>query len=97
MPVVERGACGFCDGPVLWGTLQNGRRRSFQLEQMRASEVPEKERFAARKGQRYLIDLEGIPHNPDMLVLVPHYCAQYRRERDLRNVESLSDMLPKDA
>ncbi|KAB1110785.1 MULTISPECIES: hypothetical protein [Micromonospora] len=79
---------------MIWGVLQNGRNRTFQPDLVKASQVPEKERFAARKGKPYLIDLEGIDHDPNMLVLTPHYCAEYRTNRDLRNVESLSAMLP---
>ncbi|MCX5070848.1 hypothetical protein OOJ91_33930 [Micromonospora lupini] len=97
MQVVNRGKCSDCKRPVIWGRLQNGRSRTFQPDLVKASEVPaEKERFAVRRGEPYVIDLEGIRHSPDMLVLVPHYCAEYRERRQNRNVDSLADLLPSD-
>ncbi len=96
MRVINRGTCRHCERPVIWGRLQNGRRRAFQSELVVASEVPERERFAVRKGGQAVIDLEGIKHDPQMLVLTPHYCREYFEHRQMRNVDRLSAMLPGD-
>jgi len=95
--VLTRGICKYCEQEVVWGLLANGRYRSFAPELVTASEVPERERFALPRRGTYLIDLEGIRHDPSMKVLTPHYCASYKQakqeEREMRNVVRLADLL----
>ncbi|MBM0201938.1 hypothetical protein JNW90_01545 [Micromonospora sp. STR1s_5] len=91
---MNRGTCTHCKQPVIWGVLQNGRSRTFQPELVMAHTVADKERFAVRNGRPFVVDLEGIRHDPDMLVLTPHYCAEYRTNRDLRDVDALANLLP---
>lgn len=94
MPVINRGKCGHCGQPVIWGKLRNGYNRTFHHELVPAHTVAEKERFAVRRGEPFVVDLDGVPHNPNMQVLTPHYCAEYRNSKLLANVEGLSEMLP---
>ncbi len=41
--------CPHCNRPIIWGTLQNGRARSFEPEPRLLRDVPAAEAFATRR------------------------------------------------
>lgn len=88
--ILDRGTCGYCRKPVIWGLLQNGRRRSFQPEPMAAELVAEADRFAVSKHLRCVVDLLGV-NPPPSSVLVMHLCVEYAEAKRMRGMETLTD------
>lgn len=91
-PMLSRGTCGFCHRPVVWGMLQNGRRRSFEPELYPAADVAEGDRFAVHLRLRRVVDLLGHP-NPPARVLLTHRCLEYAKARQMRGVAAIADVI----
>jgi hypothetical protein len=89
---IRRGTCDYCQRPVLWGTLQNGRSRTFDPEPKRIGQVAPADRFAYSRRYRAVVCLDGEP-SPPALVHVPHYCAAYAEAKAMRGVERLIDVM----
>lgn len=88
--VLSRGRCSHCRKPVIWGLLQNGRRRTFEPEPQPVETVVERDRFHVSRRLGRVVDLVGVA-NPPSVVLVAHYCREYADAKRLRNVARLDD------
>lgn len=81
----ERGlrpeACSHCGGPIVWGTLQNGRRRAFNRRPVLANDVDPTARYAYSRRVRAVVNLDGERHCPP-LVLIEHACREYAEWRE---------------
>ena len=90
-PPLRPAKCPHCHRDVAWGTLQNGRARSFDAEPKPIADVPPAERFAYSRRFRAVVCLDGEPH-PPARVHVPHYCSEYAEARLMRNLARLDDI-----
>lgn len=91
-PILDRGKCSHCHQPVIWGLLQNGRRRTFEPEPKPVNVIVERDRYAVSKRLGRVVDLVGV-ERPPALVLAAHYCAEYREARQTRGLDGLGDAI----
>lgn len=68
--------CRHCGGPVVWGTLQNGRNRCFDRTPQPCAAVAPAERYAYSRRFGAVVCLDGERHLPP-LVLRSHSCTRY--------------------
>jgi hypothetical protein len=78
--ILDPGKCGYCHRPVIFGLLQNGRRRTFEPEPKPVNVVVERDRYAVSKRLGRVVDLVGIA-SPPSVVLAAHYCAAYAEKK----------------
>lgn len=69
------GDCRHCGGPVVWGTLQNGRNRCFDRTPQPYAAVAPADRYAYSRRFRAVVCLYGERHLPP-LVLRSHTCTR---------------------
>ena len=91
-PIIKRGTCHYCQRPVIWGLLQNGRWRTFQAEPIAAEMGAAEDRFAVSRSRRCVVDLLGVDPPPSP-VLVLHLCVEYAEARRMRGVSEFGDEL----
>jgi len=77
--------CRHCGGPIVWGTLQNGRNRCFDRTPQPFVTVPPADRYAYSRRSRAVVCLDGERHLPP-LVLRSHICASPRDQRSPQGV-----------
>jgi hypothetical protein len=68
--------CRHCGGPIVWGTLQNGRNRCFDRAPQPCAVVAPADRYAYSRRLGAVVCLDGERHLPP-LVLRRHVCARY--------------------
>lgn len=78
--ILSPAKCPHCDRPIVWGLLQNGRKRTFEPDPKPVGQVVERDRYAVSKRLMRVVDLVGIA-NPPTLVLAAHYCAAYAEKK----------------
>lgn len=83
-PALNPGTCRYCGEPVVWGTLQNGRARSFEPDPVPGHIVPPAEAHAFSRRIGAVVCLDGVGWMPGH-VLVPHYCDEFYAARVLRH------------
>ncbi|GAA4455522.1 hypothetical protein [Phytohabitans houttuyneae] len=66
--------CRHCGGPVVWGTLQNGRNRCFDRAPQPCAAVAPTQRYAYSRRLGAVVCLDGERHLPP-LVLRGHVCT----------------------
>lgn len=89
MTALEPDTCTHCGRPVVWGTLQNRRRRSFDREPVPAAAVAPQDRYAYSRRAGAVVNLDGERRTPDR-VLVPHRCAQYAAWREEQRIAAMA-------
>lgn len=75
--------CAFCHGKIVWVTLSNGRRRTFEPREYLTSTVDprviEQSGFGLRSGRAVPLDcVQRLPR----WMLVIHVCSAYLQARD---------------
>lgn len=92
-PQLRKTTCTHCGADIVWGTLQNGRHRSFDANPLPRDNVPPADAYAYSKRRGAMVCLDGEPHPPTQ-VLQAHYCQQYRDNKLMAGVDPLADIIP---
>lgn len=88
---LRRAECPHCHQPIAWGTLQNGRNRSFDADPRPLHQIAPADAYAYSRRHQAMICLDGEPH-PPAAALQAHYCAAYRDAKLLANIDQIGDL-----
>lgn len=89
MSALEPDTCTHCRQPVVWGTLQNRRRRSFDRKPVPAADVAPGDRYAYSRRIGAVVNLDGERNAPSR-VLVPHRCREYAEHRERQRIAAMA-------